>query len=209
MVRTRWPQPGRRRIRSTPREERRGVAVPSAAGRRRWRSTPAHRDWSPLLWIPTRCSMTLGSTNTTAPSSLGIEQEDDRCQGSAEATVRDQPDQVSTISPELCQRSGDAGTSSITRSTTKSCGDERTRTADPLLAKQVLYQLSYVPASKESTSPSVSARHSTVTATTAVTASARPSATAWATSRGATAPRSRGWEPCPGRSGGTPRQRTC
>ena len=26
------------------------------------------------------------------------------------------------------------------------CGDERTRTADPLLAKQVLYQLSYVPA---------------------------------------------------------------
>jgi hypothetical protein len=25
------------------------------------------------------------------------------------------------------------------------CGDERTRTADPLLAKQVLYQLSYVP----------------------------------------------------------------
>ena len=25
-------------------------------------------------------------------------------------------------------------------------GDERTRTADPLLAKQVLYQLSYVPA---------------------------------------------------------------
>ncbi len=24
-------------------------------------------------------------------------------------------------------------------------GDERTRTADPLLAKQVLYQLSYVP----------------------------------------------------------------
>jgi hypothetical protein len=28
---------------------------------------------------------------------------------------------------------------------TESCGDERTRTADPLLAKQVLYQLSYVP----------------------------------------------------------------
>ncbi len=27
----------------------------------------------------------------------------------------------------------------------KFCGDERTRTADPLLAKQVLYQLSYVP----------------------------------------------------------------
>jgi hypothetical protein len=27
------------------------------------------------------------------------------------------------------------------------CGDERTRTADPLLAKQVLYQLSYVPSS--------------------------------------------------------------
>jgi hypothetical protein len=26
-------------------------------------------------------------------------------------------------------------------------GDERTRTADPLLAKQVLYQLSYVPVS--------------------------------------------------------------
>ena len=30
--------------------------------------------------------------------------------------------------------------------TGKSGGDERTRTADPLLAKQVLYQLSYVPA---------------------------------------------------------------
>jgi hypothetical protein len=28
---------------------------------------------------------------------------------------------------------------------TEPCGDERTRTADPLLAKQVLYQLSYVP----------------------------------------------------------------
>jgi hypothetical protein len=28
-------------------------------------------------------------------------------------------------------------------------GDERTRTADPLLAKQVLYRLSYVPASTE------------------------------------------------------------
>ena len=27
----------------------------------------------------------------------------------------------------------------------RSSGDERTRTADPLLAKQVLYQLSYVP----------------------------------------------------------------
>ena len=27
-------------------------------------------------------------------------------------------------------------------------GDERTRTADPLLAKQVLYQLSYVPADR-------------------------------------------------------------
>jgi hypothetical protein len=27
----------------------------------------------------------------------------------------------------------------------RGCGDERTRTADPLLAKQVLYQLSYVP----------------------------------------------------------------
>ena len=26
------------------------------------------------------------------------------------------------------------------------CGDDRTRTGDPLLAKQVLYQLSYVPA---------------------------------------------------------------
>ena len=34
---------------------------------------------------------------------------------------------------------------SITRNTTLACGDERTRTADPLLAKQVLYQLSYVP----------------------------------------------------------------
>ena len=31
---------------------------------------------------------------------------------------------------------------SLTRS-----GDERTRTADPLLAKQVLYRLSYVPMS--------------------------------------------------------------
>jgi hypothetical protein len=28
---------------------------------------------------------------------------------------------------------------------TRRGGDERTRTADPLLAKQVLYQLSYVP----------------------------------------------------------------
>jgi hypothetical protein len=35
--------------------------------------------------------------------------------------------------------------SSITRNTTSLGGDERTRTADPLLAKQVLYQLSYVP----------------------------------------------------------------
>ena len=34
---------------------------------------------------------------------------------------------------------------SITRNTTSHRGDERTRTADPLLAKQVLYQLSYVP----------------------------------------------------------------
>ena len=34
---------------------------------------------------------------------------------------------------------------SITRNTTRFGGDERTRTADPLLAKQVLYQLSYVP----------------------------------------------------------------
>ena len=34
---------------------------------------------------------------------------------------------------------------SITRNTTSISGDERTRTADPLLAKQVLYQLSYVP----------------------------------------------------------------
>jgi hypothetical protein len=31
------------------------------------------------------------------------------------------------------------------RKGTASGGDERTRTADPLLAKQVLYQLSYVP----------------------------------------------------------------
>ena len=28
------------------------------------------------------------------------------------------------------------------------CGDEGTRTPDPLLAKQVLYQLSYIPALK-------------------------------------------------------------
>ena len=35
--------------------------------------------------------------------------------------------------------------SRITRNTTLIGGDERTRTADPLLAKQVLYQLSYVP----------------------------------------------------------------
>jgi hypothetical protein len=58
-------------------------------------------------------------------------------QGSAGAGVKDQP--------ELRQASGDAGTSSITRNTTFFGGDERTRTADPLLAKQVLYQLSYVP----------------------------------------------------------------
>jgi hypothetical protein len=31
--------------------------------------------------------------------------------------------------------------------TGESSGDERTRTADPLLAKQVLYRLSYVPMS--------------------------------------------------------------
>src|SRR5205809_7753032 len=60
-------------------------------------------------------------------------------QGSAGSGVKDQP--------EPCQTSGDAGTSSITRNTTSLGGDERTRTADPLLAKQVLYQLSYVPAS--------------------------------------------------------------
>ena len=58
-------------------------------------------------------------------------------QGSAGSGVKDQP--------ERCQPSGDAGTSSITRNTTSIRGDERTRTADPLLAKQVLYQLSYVP----------------------------------------------------------------
>jgi len=33
----------------------------------------------------------------------------------------------------------------LVRCTGRSSGDERTRTADPLLAKQVLYQLSYVP----------------------------------------------------------------
>jgi hypothetical protein len=38
-----------------------------------------------------------------------------------------------------------SGTSSITLNATRVGGDERTRTADPLLAKQVLYQLSYVP----------------------------------------------------------------
>ena len=59
-------------------------------------------------------------------------------QGSAGSGVKDQP--------EPCQTSGDAGRSSITRNTTRPSGDERTRTADPLLAKQVLYQLSYVPA---------------------------------------------------------------
>ena len=58
-------------------------------------------------------------------------------QGSPGVGVKDQP--------ELCQSSGDAGMTSITRNTTSSSGDERTRTADPLLAKQVLYQLSYVP----------------------------------------------------------------
>src|SRR5438445_12698683 len=42
--------------------------------------------------------MTLSSTNTGAPSSLGTERKDDRCQRSAGATVKDQPDQVSTIS---------------------------------------------------------------------------------------------------------------
>ena len=34
----------------------------------------------------------------------------------------------------------------MSRSTTPCGGDDRTRTDDPLLAKQVLYQLSYVPA---------------------------------------------------------------
>jgi hypothetical protein len=34
---------------------------------------------------------------------------------------------------------------------TVSGGDERTRTADPLLAKQVLYQLSYVPRGMQET----------------------------------------------------------
>jgi hypothetical protein len=46
----------------------------------------------------------------------------------------------------VCDRTeSPSGTSSITRNTTRVGGDERTRTADPLLAKQVLYQLSYVP----------------------------------------------------------------
>ncbi len=31
----------------------------------------------------------------------------------------------------------------------KNGGDKRVRTADPLLAKQVLYQLSYIPKAKE------------------------------------------------------------
>ena len=35
------------------------------------------------------------------------------------------------------------------------CGDERTRTADPLLAKQVLYQLSYVPGGMQENPPRV------------------------------------------------------
>ena len=55
------------------------------------------------------------------------------------ATVRDHPEGASA----------DAGMTSITRSTTSCGGDDRTRTDDPLLAKQVLYQLSYVPAPLE------------------------------------------------------------
>ena len=34
----------------------------------------------------------------------------------------------------------------IFRKTTRSGGDKETRTPDPLLAKQMLYQLSYIPA---------------------------------------------------------------
>src|SRR5205807_3177834 len=42
--------------------------------------------------------------------------------------------------------SNDASGSKSGPSTDNSSGDDRTRTGDPLLAKQVLYQLSYVPA---------------------------------------------------------------
>ena len=38
-----------------------------------------------------------------------------------------------------------AGRSRVTGATHMAGGDDRTRTDDPLLAKQVLYQLSYVP----------------------------------------------------------------
>jgi hypothetical protein len=66
--------------------------------------------------------------------------------------VKDQPEPPSRITRNRCQ--GSAGTVSNIRSRRnvehhpkhdRSGGDERTRTADPLLAKQVLYQLSYVP----------------------------------------------------------------
>jgi hypothetical protein len=59
------------------------------------------------------------------------------CQGSAETPVKYQP--------KRCQASGDYGVSSVNRNTTRLGGAERTRTADFLLAKQVLYQLSYRP----------------------------------------------------------------
>jgi hypothetical protein len=68
------------------------------------------------------------------------------CQGSAGATVKDQAEQVSRISRSCVQDqvTPERRASPETRQTIG--GDDRTRTDDPLLAKQVLYQLSYVPA---------------------------------------------------------------
>src|SRR5919106_6517906 len=59
----------------------------------------------------------------------------------------------SLLLPKCCLRAPSDKNAEATiceiRLSTSDCvgGDERTRTADPLLAKQVLYQLSYVPAS--------------------------------------------------------------
>ena len=48
---------------------------------------------------------------------------------------------------ESRQKAAEVPRPALVRCTGRSSGDERTRTADPLLAKQVLYRLSYVPMS--------------------------------------------------------------
>jgi hypothetical protein len=71
---------------------------------------------------------------------------------------------------------------------TSRSGDERTRTADPLLAKQVLYQLSYVPARRPATS-TASGRASSLSVVTPATP--RPNAAPSGTTTASTAERRR------------------